>query len=81
VNIASRMESHGVPDRIQVTEEVYELTKNDFAFECRGPIEVKGKGPTVTYLLLGRTSEHATPADGAEVSESRSSSRLSGQAT
>jgi len=81
VNIASRMESHGVPDRIQVTEEVYERMKNDFVFECRGPIEVKGKGPTVTYLLLGRTSEHAMPADGAEVSESRSSSRLSGQAT
>ena len=59
VNIASRMESHGLPDQIQVTEPVYERLKNDFVFERRGCVEVKGKGPTLTYLLVGRVGEHS----------------------
>lgn len=54
VNVASRMESHGLPDQIQVTEGVYERLKDEFAFERRGLIEVKGKGPTLTYLLVSR---------------------------
>lgn len=54
VNVASRMESHGIPDQIQVTEQVYERLKDSFKFEPRGVIEVKGKGPTLTYLLVGR---------------------------
>src|SRR5690348_2035318 len=58
VNVASRMESHGLPDQIQVTEQVYERLKNDFLFEQRGLIEVKGKGPTLTFFLLGRVGEH-----------------------
>jgi class 3 adenylate cyclase len=57
VNIASRMESHGLPDQIQVTEAVYERLKEDFAFERRGLVDVKGKGPTLTYLLLGRAGQ------------------------
>ena len=59
VNVASRMESHGLPDQIQVTEAVYERLNPEFAFECRGVIDVKGKGPTVTYLLLDRVPEAA----------------------
>ena len=59
VNIASRMESHGLPDQIQVTEPVYERLKNDFVFERRGFVDVKGKGPTLTYLLVGRVGEHS----------------------
>jgi len=78
VNIASRMESHGLPDRIQVTEDVYERMKTDFVFECRGPVEVKGKGPTVTYLLLGRASEHRVAPDGAEVSDPDPAQRILG---
>jgi len=66
VNIASRMESHGLPDQIQVTEPVYERLKNDFVFERRGFVEVKGKGPTLTYLLVGRVGEHS---DGDSVME------------
>jgi adenylate cyclase len=58
VNVASRMESHGLPDQIQVTEQVYQRLKNDFVFEQRGLIEVKGKGPTLTFFLLGRVGEH-----------------------
>ena len=53
VNTASRMESHGLPGRIQVTEGVYRRLRGEFAFEERGEIEVKGKGRVVTYLLVG----------------------------
>jgi class 3 adenylate cyclase len=53
VNTASRMESHGVPGRIQVTERVVTATDGRFRFEARGPIEVKGKGPIPAFLLVG----------------------------
>ena len=58
VNIASRMESHGLPDQIQVTEPVYERLKSDFAFEPRGLIDVKGKGPMLTYFLVGPVADN-----------------------
>lgn len=51
INTASRMESHGLPDRIQVSEAVYQLLKDQFAFEDRGFHEIKGKGRLRTYLL------------------------------
>ncbi|MGB5963323.1 MAG: adenylate/guanylate cyclase domain-containing protein [Coleofasciculaceae cyanobacterium] len=51
VNIASRMESHGVPGSIQVTEETYQRLKNQYMFEDRGLIQVKGKGKMNCYLL------------------------------
>jgi class 3 adenylate cyclase len=54
VNTASRMESHGRPDRIHVTEAVYERLRDRYAFEARGTVEIKGKGPMRTYFLLGR---------------------------
>lgn len=54
VNVASRMESHGVADAIQITERTYELVKNDFITEARGPIEIKGKGEMKTWFLMGR---------------------------
>ena len=54
VNIASRMESHGIPDRIQVTEVTYKHLKDRYLLEKRGLIPVKGKGNMVTYLLLGK---------------------------
>jgi urea transport system substrate-binding protein len=54
VNTASRMESHGIPDRIQVTGPMYERLKAEYAFEDRGEIDVKGKGPMRTYFLVGR---------------------------
>jgi len=54
VNIASRMESHGTPGCIQVSEATYQQIKNKFRFEKRGLIEIKGKGEMVTYWLKGR---------------------------
>lgn len=54
VNVASRMESHGKPGFIQISEATYDRIKDKFILEQRGPIEVKGKGKMVTYWLLGR---------------------------
>jgi len=56
VNVASRMESHGSPGEVQVSESVYEATKDAFDFEPRGEITVKGKGAMKTYFLRGRRS-------------------------
>jgi len=53
VNIASRMESHGVPGRIQITSATYDLIKDQFTCEPRGSIEVKGKGEMETWFLEG----------------------------
>jgi class 3 adenylate cyclase len=51
VNLASRMESTGVPGQIQVTRSVYEQLKDRFELESRGTIQVKGKGEIETWLL------------------------------
>ena len=52
VNIASRMESHGMADRIQVSADTYEILKNKFQFEDRGCVEIKGRGQAHTYLWM-----------------------------
>ncbi|XZO03205.1 MAG: adenylate/guanylate cyclase domain-containing protein [Microcoleus sp.] len=54
VNVASRMESQGLPGCIQVTTAVYQQLKNDYVFEERGSISVKGKGETIAYLLTSK---------------------------
>jgi class 3 adenylate cyclase len=54
VNTASRMESHGVPRSIHVSDATFEATKDIYEFESRGTIAVKGKGDMQTYLLLRR---------------------------
>ncbi len=51
VNTASRMESHGIPGRIHVTQATYDLIKDNFRIESRGLIEVKGKGKMQTYIV------------------------------
>jgi class 3 adenylate cyclase len=53
VNMAARMESHGMAGAIQVTESTYTLLRDRFAFEERGLIDVKGKGPMRAWLLVG----------------------------
>lgn len=52
VNIAARMESHGIEGKIQCTEYFYQLLHREFVFEPRGLIEVKGKGLMLTYFLI-----------------------------
>lgn len=54
VNMASRMESHGMPGRVQVTPETRERLKHAYEFEQRGPIEVKGVGCMPVYLCQSR---------------------------
>lgn len=54
VNTASRMESHGFPGQIQISETTYDLIKGSFHCEPRGLIDVKGKGLMKTYLLKSR---------------------------
>lgn len=54
VNVASRMESQGIGDQIQVTETVYQRLQHRYVFESRGFINVKGKGEMNTYWLKGR---------------------------
>jgi adenylate cyclase len=54
VNVASRMESHGLPNRIQVSSHVYEVIKDKFEFSLRDKINVKGKGEMEVYFLESR---------------------------
>ncbi|CAM5124096.1 unnamed protein product [Natator depressus] len=52
VNVSSRMDSTGVPDRIQVTTDLYQvLAAKGYQLECRGLVKVKGKGEMTTYFL------------------------------
>ncbi|XP_059621799.1 adenylate cyclase type 6 [Phlebotomus argentipes] len=54
VNVASRMDSTGLLDHIQVTQEVYQILQpRGYPLECRGSVNVKGKGSMVTYFLVG----------------------------
>ncbi|XP_034743364.1 adenylate cyclase type 1-like isoform X2 [Etheostoma cragini] len=54
VNVASRMDSTGVPGKIQVTEDVYRLLSSNYDLVCRGQVSVKGKGEMLTYFLEGK---------------------------
>jgi class 3 adenylate cyclase len=54
VNTASRMESHSLPGRIQLSAATRAALGNGFELERRGMIEVKGKGMMETYFLNGR---------------------------
>ncbi len=54
VNVASRMESHGMPDHIQVSDSTYAILKNKYNFTDRGKIMIKGKGEMQTYFLINK---------------------------
>lgn len=54
VNIASRLESTGLPNRIQISESTYQRVKDAFHCELRGPVALKGKGTMLTYFLGAR---------------------------
>ena len=57
VNVASRLETTSKPGRIQVSEAVKFRLQDDFLFEDRGKVELKGKGKTQTYFLLDRVEK------------------------
>ncbi|XP_052751383.1 adenylate cyclase type 6 isoform X2 [Galleria mellonella] len=80
VNVASRMDSTGLLDHIQVTQEVYDiLSTRGYRLRCRGTVDVKGKGNMVTFFLdgVGDTAEpgardiynNPTPSTSAEGDE------------
>jgi adenylate cyclase len=63
VNMASRMESHGTPDEIQITRSTWQLLRDDFVTEPIGLVEVKGKGEVETWRLVARAGHvfHGLP--------------------
>ena len=75
VNTASRMESHGVPGRIQVTDRVFARLDGAYRFDPRGAFDVKGKGKMATYFLEGRiASEVPSSVGGVRASQRRAES-------
>jgi len=57
VNVASRMESSSEPGHIQVSDAVRVRLADDYVFEPRGDVDIKGKGPMQTWYLAGRRHE------------------------
>jgi class 3 adenylate cyclase len=51
VNVASRLESSGLPNRIQISGSTYDYLKTVFHCELRGSVELKGRGRMLTYFL------------------------------
>jgi len=62
VNTASRMESHGEPGAVHVTEETRQLLKDMYVLTPRGEINVKGKGAMRTWFLNGPQPSDGSPA-------------------
>jgi class 3 adenylate cyclase len=54
VNVASRMESSGLPGRVHLSEQTQQALSGDFLTEERGFVECKGLGQVKTYFLKGR---------------------------
>jgi class 3 adenylate cyclase len=56
VNIASRMESHGVPGRIMISAATRQRVRERFRVEPHRTVDIKGKGPMEAFILLGPAS-------------------------
>jgi adenylate cyclase len=54
VNIASRMESQGIPNGIQLSAATHLHIHERFRLEAHGSVDIRGKGPMETFILLGR---------------------------
>ncbi|XP_031553753.1 guanylate cyclase 32E-like [Actinia tenebrosa] len=69
VNVASRMESNGVPNRIHISKECRQVLMNlgGYHIERRGEIELKGKGRVITYFLNGKDNFNKTRPDHLEL--------------
>eukprot|EP00727_Mastigamoeba_balamuthi_P010946 m51a1_g6474 putative adenylate guanylate cyclase (1637) ;mRNA; f:72333-78119 len=82
VNVASRMEHNGVVGCVQVTEDTYQRLRKEFAWECRGPLQIQGKGELVCYVH--RPSEESLTntlpraSDGENTEEAMKQSSLPG---
>jgi guanylate cyclase len=73
VNTASRMESHGTSGRIQITRATKELVEDEFVCEPRGSIQLKGKGETETWYLVGRRADGAGQSGYSSLRQARGS--------
>jgi len=62
VNLASRMESSGIPGKVNISGSTYKLIQNDFKCTFRGQIEAKNKGEIEMYIVEG-------PAEGFQENE------------
>ncbi len=80
VNLASRLESHGVPDAIQVSDATLALLGEGFAPEPRGTVQLKGRGDLQCWLFRDRTQAPPSPfeAAGAWKPESGAFARIAG---
>ncbi|MGZ8620942.1 MAG: adenylate/guanylate cyclase domain-containing protein, partial [Actinomycetota bacterium] len=59
VNLASRLESSGEPDRILVSDRAYDRLRVGYSFSDPVVLTLKGKGPTPARFLLGRTDSRS----------------------
>jgi class 3 adenylate cyclase len=53
VNVASRLESQGRPDRVHISEATWNLVRGEYDCEAQAPLELRGRGPMTTYLVVG----------------------------
>lgn len=68
VNLASRMESHGVPGRVQIAPGTHDLVVGQFALESLGEIDIKGRGETPAWLVIGALPVTPVAADSGQSS-------------
>ena len=59
VNIASRMESNSIPGKINISENTYQIIKDDYECEYRGELEVKNRGRLKMYFVHEKKLEMA----------------------
>ncbi|MGD2079086.1 MAG: alpha/beta fold hydrolase [Chloroflexota bacterium] len=57
VNIASRMQAHGVPGKIQITRAMYEQLEDQYICQPRGKTVIKDKGEMETWFLIDRAED------------------------
>lgn len=69
VNIASRMESSGLVDKINISKSTYELISGLFECQSRGMVDAKNKGQIEMYLVNGIKMEYSTNGDGCTPNE------------
>jgi class 3 adenylate cyclase len=63
VNLASRMESSGIPGKVNISGSTYELVKDHFTCVYRGKIEAKNKGEVDMYIVDGVNEDFRVKAD------------------
>lgn len=76
VNLASRMESSGIPGKVNISENTYEMVKSQFRCTFRGQIQAKNKGEIDMYIVEGPVDQQLVNVDRETVMEMDKSLRL-----